>query len=183
MKVRLKSFKICFWVIRNTNADFYLKQHLTRTQVCMQLTSLLALSLGPWSPLEHPPELRGHPRHHLHLPVWPQRAAGKVKGSTCQGDRLPVSLQEPGLAPGAQASVAVSYGVWYPHQQLLPETMGSQNLMWTEPESSLTASDLKKEKKKKKKERANQRAKNRAGLGIFLPLLWETFTSCSSSLP
>ena len=121
-------------------------------------------------------------RHHLLPPVWPQRAAGEGQEQYLPaGGRLPgLPAEEPGLALGGldlrSCQPPIVSGT-LEFQQLLPRQWARRIYSWTEPESSLTASDLKKQKTALIKRQPGD------GLGPFLPLLWETFTSWPSPSP
>lgn len=88
-------------------------------------------------------------RHHLLPPVWPQRAAGEGQEQYLPaGGRLPgLPAEEPALAPGGwglrSCQPPIVSGTLQ-FQQLLPRQWARRIYSWTEPESSLTASDLKK---------------------------------------
>lgn len=89
-----------------------------------------------------------HCRHHLLPPVWPE---GSGEG---QGQYLPVGGQRPGL-PAEEPALALEgwclrscqppiVSGTLQFQQLLPRQWARRIYSWTEPESSLTASDLEK---------------------------------------
>lgn len=121
-------------------------------------------------------------RHPLLPPVWPQRAAGGGQEQYLPaGGRLPgLPAEEPVLALGGSGLRSCQPPIvsgTLQFQQLLPRQWARRIYSWTEPESSLTASDLKKQKT------APIRRKPGPGLGILIPLLWETFISGSSLHP